>query len=225
MQRARNKQRAGGGAPAPARTWNRYLMKMRLEEVVSSSVSMMHDSELQGSASVASRCANRHDTLRSLLVSSLRERAGVETWARETECVLRKQKGAALALAVCTDTCVCIYRAQGEVRRQYCNVRYTPHTRPQSLAAKARSHTCSTCSAPAPPKPPVPPPPLHAPVDDGVLLAEAVLELLGVGAVEVAEALRQQSVEALEGALLAAALDDHGHQLNFLRGGVWASRV
>ena len=50
-------------------TWNRYLMKMRLLLVVSSSVSRMHCSTPQLMASDDSRWANSLATLRSLLVS------------------------------------------------------------------------------------------------------------------------------------------------------------
>lgn len=41
------------------RSWNRILMKMRLLEVVSSSVSLMHDSTDQLTASVVSRCCSK----------------------------------------------------------------------------------------------------------------------------------------------------------------------
>jgi hypothetical protein len=44
-------------------------MKMREDEVVSSSVSLMQPSTSHGSASVAKRCAKNLATLRSLLVS------------------------------------------------------------------------------------------------------------------------------------------------------------
>jgi hypothetical protein len=50
-------------------TWKRYLMKIRLLLVVSSSVSRMHPRTPQLMASLASRCANSLATLRSLLVS------------------------------------------------------------------------------------------------------------------------------------------------------------
>mmetsp|Transcript_18193 Transcript_18193/g.34645 ORF Transcript_18193/g.34645 Transcript_18193/m.34645 type:complete len:224 (-) Transcript_18193:337-1008(-) len=52
-----------------ASSWNRILMKMREEEVVSSSVMTMFASTTHGSASVASRCAKNLAVLRSLLVS------------------------------------------------------------------------------------------------------------------------------------------------------------
>ena len=58
-------------SPSPLpRTWKRYLIKMREDDVVSSSVSRMHCSTDQGSPSVDSKCANSDATLRSLLVSS-----------------------------------------------------------------------------------------------------------------------------------------------------------
>ena len=51
-------------------SWNMILMKMRLLEVVSSSVRLMYPSSVHGKASVYSRCAKNRPTLRSL-----RERA------------------------------------------------------------------------------------------------------------------------------------------------------
>jgi hypothetical protein len=50
-------------------TWNRYLMKIRLLLVVSSSVSRITPSTPHEIASDASRCENSLATLRSLFVS------------------------------------------------------------------------------------------------------------------------------------------------------------
>ena len=53
-----------------ATSWKRTLMKMREEDVVSSSVMIMYSSAPHGSASECNRCAKNLATLRSLLVSS-----------------------------------------------------------------------------------------------------------------------------------------------------------
>ena len=57
-----------------ATSWKSTLIKMRLEEVVSSSVMTRYSITPHGSASECTRCAKNLATLRSLFVSSL--------WAR-----------------------------------------------------------------------------------------------------------------------------------------------
>lgn len=69
--RQTNRQNRIHDATPNARTRTRILMKIRLDEVVASSLRRMVSRHVQGRASVYSRWAKNLATFRSLLVSSL----------------------------------------------------------------------------------------------------------------------------------------------------------